>query len=201
MRSASDAAVVAMPEPIGGLGARTLALRPSARRRLRRRLLEPFMHTDALRWRNTTRSIRLFAGAAFSGLKPDGRPRADDHVVSALFCFGAIEESAVLGRLSVFARRRTELGFLRRAYGVGTLRSRQLRRDLRIWAKTYRGRMALREGRRALREWLHGIDPSPRLRTLIESMPGERLAHRERRANTPFRKRAHASRVTARVGS
>lgn len=201
MRGARDAAWTTTPrslDAVEGLGARTLALRPSLCRRLRRRLLDPLSHRDPLRWRNTTRGIRLFVGAAFAGLREGRPPAPDDRVVSALFCFGAIDESARLGGFSRFAQRRTELGFLRRVYGVGVLRARWLRRQLQAWEQTVRGRRAVREGRIALREWLRGIDPAPRLRELVEDMPADRITS-HRRTRAPFLHRAPSTRTAARA--
>lgn len=180
-----------MNPSIEGLGARTLALRPSARRRLRRRMLAPFMNTDAHCWHNTTRGVRLFVGAAFSGLDPHRLTgRADDRVVSALFVFGAIRLGAGLGRLSCFAQRRAELAFLRRAYEMGPIESRRRRRALQREATTPRGRVALREGQLALVEWFRGTDPSLRLRELIENTPGDRLRRAPgHRTQPPLRRR------------
>lgn len=155
--------------------ASTLA-RSSLRRRLRRRLLDPWVGADPIRWRNTTRGVRLFVRASFSGLAPARLPEdADNHLVSALFVFGAIGLAGDLADLPPRARRRIELGFLRGAYGLSCLRARHVRRTVRLHGEQPRGRIALREGRVALREWFDGMDPGQRLRGQIERMPGEWL--------------------------
>lgn len=199
LRGARDAALIATAEPVDGLGARTLALRPSLCRRLRRRLLDPLTHANPLCWRNTTGGIRLFVGAAFSGLGDEGKPAPEDRITSALFCFGAIEASAQLAGFSDFDRRRTELAFLRRAYGLGVMRARWMRRQLRVFSATHRGRNALREGHIALREWLRGIDPSPRLQELVDDPFAGRIVRR--RARAPFLYRSHPAHTTAHRGS
>ena len=158
--------------PAEGLGARTLALRPSLCRRLQLRLLPPLFGVDPVRWRNTTRGVRLFVRTSFSGLSPQRLPdAADDHVVSALFVFGAIGLACDLADLPPLARRRLELGFLRRAYGLGFLRARRVHCELVRRGRGVRGRITLREGRIALREWFDGLDPSYRLRDQIDVMP------------------------------
>lgn len=160
------------PPPAEGIGARTLALRPSLCRRLKRRVWGPLLRVEALRWRNTTRGLRLFVRAAFSGLSPTRLPDgADDHLVSALFVFGAIGLAGDLAHLPPIARRRLELGFLRRAYGLGRMPSRRLRRTLHARGGTPHGRATLREGRAALLEWFRGQDPAWRLREQIERTP------------------------------
>lgn len=174
MRSAK--AVGSGLPPIEAIGARTLALRPSVCRRVQRHLIAPFLRVDPLRWRNTTRGVRLFVRASFSGLSPERVPeRPDDHLVSALFVFGAIDLAGDLAQLPPIARRRIELVFLRRAYGVGRFCARRLRRVLHERGRTARGRVTLREGRTALLEWFDGLDPSHRLRDQIERAPGVRL--------------------------
>ncbi|MGH0030385.1 MAG: hypothetical protein ACQGVC_11385 [Myxococcota bacterium] len=143
---------------------------------MRRRLLDPFVGADPLLWRNTTRGLRLFVRAAFSGLEPKRLPeRADDHLVSALFVFGAIDAASEWTHLPPRARRRLELGFLRRAYGVRRLRAYHVHRHVRTHAQTSHGRAAMREGRSALCGWFKGEDPAPRLRAWIERMPAEHL--------------------------
>jgi hypothetical protein len=165
----SPNAVWTGPPPAEFLGARTLALRPTWRGRLRERLLAPWLGVDPLHWRNTTRGVRLFVRASFSGLSPERLPdAADDHLVSALFVFGAIDLAGDLADLPPAARRRLELGFLRRAYGVGRFRACRLRCDLQRRARSAHGRTTLREGRLALREWFDGLDPSHRLRDRID---------------------------------
>jgi len=139
-------------------------------------------------WHNTTRGLRLFIRAAFTGLEPDRQAAGpDDRVVCALFSFGAIAAAAELGQLTSLARRRCELGFLRRTYGAGFWDARSIRRDLYRRAKRARGRRAVGEGRVAVVEWLRGADPAWRLRELIERLPGERLPARGR-GPAPFRR-------------
>jgi hypothetical protein len=143
---------------------------------VQRHVIAPFLRVDPLRWRNTTRGVRLFVRASFSGLSPERLPeRPDDHLVSALFVFGAIALAGDLAGLPPLARRRIELVFLRRAYAVGRLRARRLRRKLHARGNSAHGRITLREGRTALLEWFDGLDPSYRLRDQIERTPGVRL--------------------------
>jgi hypothetical protein len=169
-------------------------LRTSVRRRLRRRLLAPLLQTDALRWHNTTRGFRLFALAAVTGLDPARIPAGTaPQLVCALYGLGAIDSAARLSGLTPFERRRIELAFLRRIYGVGCLRVRHLRRDLARRGETPRGRVVVRAGRVALLDWFRGVNPSPRLQELIGRLPSERLLRQGRGGRAPARMRARAA--------
>lgn len=193
MRSASRPAVSAVDESANGLG---VSLRTRIRgrgARLRRRLLGSLLRTDAYSWHNTARGLRLFVGAAFSDRDAGGTAvDAYDRVASALFVFGALDAGAELGQLSRLARRRLELGFLRRAYEMGAVECRRTRRVLRQQMQTPGGRHALYEGRSALLEWFHGDDPSLRLRALLERMPDDRLGVPGHRVPIPTRRPAVA---------
>jgi hypothetical protein len=151
------------------------------------------MRTDPLQWRNTTRAVRLFVRAAFSGLSNEGMPVGDHaRMQSALFCFGAIDAAARLGGLSPFARRRIELALLRRSFGLGLLDARWSHRELLCRAATTpRGRHAHDSGRVALREWFRGSDPAARLRDLIGIRAGE-TAPGQDRIRAPLRQRPTA---------
>jgi hypothetical protein len=152
------------------------------------------MRTDPLQWRNTTRAVRLFVRAAFSGLSNEGMPVGDHaRTQSALFCFGAIESAAQLGRLSPFGRRRIELALLRRSFGLGLLDARWSHRELLCRATTTpSGRQAHDVGQVALREWFRGSDPAARLRELCEFGVGERPPSQDR-GRAPLRKRPTAA--------
>lgn len=189
MRSASRPAVSAVDESANGLGGSLRTRIRGQGARLRRRLLGSQLRTDAYSWHNTARGLRLFVGAAFAKLDAGGtRADAYDRVVSALFVFGALDAGAELGQLSRLARRRLELGFLRRAYELDAADCRRTRRVLRRQTQTPCGRHALHEGSSALLEWFHGDDPSLRLRALLERMPDDRLGVTRHRAPIPVRR-------------
>jgi hypothetical protein len=161
--------------------------------RLRRRFLTPLLRSDPLLRHNATRGVRLFVAAAFAGLDPARIPAGPaPQLVCALFGLGAIESAVQLTGLSPFERRRIEIAFLRRVYGVGCLRVRRMRRDLARRGDTPRGRVVLRAGRLALLDWFRGVNPSPRLQELIARLPAERLLRRSRGTRAPVRVRAHA---------
>jgi hypothetical protein len=173
---------------------RQVGLRSSVRRRLRRRFIAPLLRTDALRWHNTTRGVRLFVLAAVSGLDPARIPAGTGpQLVCALYGLGAIESAARLAGLSPFERRRIEIALLRRIYGVGCLRVRSVRRDLAQRGTSPRGRVVVRAGRVALLDWFRGVNPSPRLQELIARLPAERLLRRSRDARAPVRARAQSA--------
>jgi hypothetical protein len=173
---------------------RWLGMRANVRRRLRRRFIAPLLRTDPLRRHNTTRGVRLFLLAAFAGLDPARIPAGNGaQLVCALYGLGAIDSAAQLSGLSPFERRRIELAFLRRIYGVGCLRVRSLHRDLARRGETPRGRVVQRAGRLALLDWFRGTNPSPRLQELIARLPVERLLRRSRDTRAPVRARARSA--------
>jgi hypothetical protein len=106
--------------------------------------------------------IALFLAAAL-------RPNAPGHdsLDAALFARGAVDAAARHTALGRLARVRLDRAWLRRVACAGRPQPFRWRRALRALDRTPRGRALRRGGEEALRAWLRGDPPAPRLSALL----------------------------------
>jgi hypothetical protein len=109
---------------------------------------------------------RIFAQTALSVLERT-QTRREGLSLATLFSLGAADALIRTARLDARGARQVEVETLRGLTGLGLLRTLSTRRSLRRQARAPRAQALLAAGAEALRGWLRGEDPAPRLEALL----------------------------------